>query len=347
MNWTKLAIILAGLAILVGCGQNKNGELTLEEMAEDDVVVQVNDNKLLKREMMRVWKLNCASVAQMKGMEKSEAERRIQQDIMDYAPRFVNQMLLVDDAKRHHVLTDEQLAAAVEKKIDDGAKAKKMTRQQFLTLYPDVEWFIRQTATTRIWINAHVASNIPPRRVVTPTIVSNYVALINAATEEVRQTNEAKRVQLETIRREVLSGKAVFTNVAAKVSKEDWDLGAIEKYEQDFDQTVRDGLFSAKVGDILPVSDELENYRLLTVAGIIPAETNKYGRMTQQEKRVVHQIVLPKEDYPIQMTYEQAAYEVAYQEQMKSIDARVEFLKTNGENRVVWPHGKNLWRKRK
>lgn len=334
------------LSVLVGCGRNDK-DLTFAEMKSEDIIVQVNDNILRKSELERFYRMNMAYLSTLKGNERQEAMGRIRNDMVAYAPTFVEQMLMVDDAKRHHVLTDEQLAAEVEAYIEKAAKAKKLTKDEFLSQFPDSAWFARKTAEVRVLVNTHVASNIPPVAVVTPAIVSNYVREVNAEYDAVLATNAWKKATLESIRKRVIAGKASFTNEAARLSEDDWNLGDLERAEIDFGAELRNQIFSVPGGIVLEPTEDDDCYRLIQVAKVIPGTKDEKGRLLDREKRRVYQIVLTKEDLPVKMGFGEAALELQRQFRSQAVSARLELLKTNGENTVVWPHGQNIWRKRK
>ena len=343
----EMVVALGLLALLCGCGKDgkaeKKGETVYRSLKPDDIIVQVNDNILRKRDMERFWAMNLRAIKNVKSSEVNATQMKMQRDMMEYAPKFVDQMLLVDDAKRHKVLAETQVVERVEAMIDAAAKAKKMSKEAFVNQFGDSAWFVRQTAEIRTWINAHVATNIPPIVPVTPQAASNYLAVVNEETALVRATNEWKKATLAKIRKDVMSGKANFTNEAARISEDNWNLGDLERMEVDFGSEIREQIFSVPGGIILEPTEDDECYRLIQVAKVIPGTKDEKGRLVDREKRRIYQIVLNKEDYPLQMTLGQAYREIYHQLQMQAVQARVDLLKTNGQNKVVWPHGTNIW----
>lgn len=340
-----VALGAAALSLLVGCGRDESN-LTYEEMKPEDIIVQVNSNILRKSEMQRFYRMNQSYLQTLKGGNEIQvANQRIRSDMLNYAPQFVEQMLLVDDAKRNRVLTPSQVVERVEAKIEETAKAKKMTKEEFLNQFEDAAWFARKTAETRVWINAHVATNIPPKYELTRSMVSNYVNFINAETAAVSATNAWKKAKLDEIRKGVIAGKMSFTNEAARLSEDDWNLGDRERTEIDFGSELRNQIFSVPGGIVLEPVEEDEGYRLIQVAKVIPGTKDSKGRLVDREKRRIYQIYLTKEDYPVPMSEHEATLELLHQFQTKALAERIEWLKTNGENTVVWPHGQNLWKK--
>ena len=343
----EVVVALGLLALLCGCGRGEKPEKKVEtvyrSLKPDDIVVQVNDNILRKSEMERFWAMNLRAIRNVKSSAVDETQMKMQRDMMEYAPRFVEQMLLVDDAKRHKVLTETQVAERVEAMVDAAAKSRKMPKEAFVNQFGDSAWFVHRTAEIRTWINAHVSANIPPIVDVTPEVVSNYLALINGETTAVRATNEWKKATLARIRKDVMVGRACFTNEAARLSEDEWNLGDLERTEVVFGSEIRQRIFSVPGGTILGPTEDDECYRLIQVAKVIPGTKDERGRILDREKRRIFQIVLNKEDCPLEMTSAQAYRDIYRQFQVQAVQARVELLKTNGQNKVVWPHGTNLW----
>lgn len=335
-----LAVITS--CVLSGCS-SKNEEMTFVSLPDDAVIVKVNDNVLRKRDLLNYVALETRYASKhLKGNEKKESQQRIHDDFINFIPTYIEQRLLVDDAKKHAVLTEEEVNRQVNKMIDAAAKLRNLNREEFLEKFKDEESFMRESAATRIWISAHVASNIPPVVVTTPQIATNYVKMIEEDFAAVKSTNEAIRARLDGIRADCLAGKSVFTNIAAEISVEDWDLG--EKERMEFDTaSMRDAVFALKEGMISPVLESETDYFLLYVDKIIPAEKNKEGKTVHPERRRVYQMALLKEDYPLRLTYEQAFQDLAYQFQMQAVKTYVDNLKTNGLNTIEWPYGKNLF----
>lgn len=345
MNGLGALLGAALLALLVGCGSKNDGPKTFAEMSSDDIIVQVNSNILRKADLERFWRMNVAYVSQLRGNERMDAQRRIRADMVASVPQFVDQMLLVDDAKRCKVLAETQVVAQVERAIDMAAKAKKMTRQQFLTMFPDAEWLARTTAERRIWINAHVAANIPPAVEVTGELVTNYVNFISAELTAVKATNAMHKAALARYRRDFAADVTGFTNEAARVSEDTWDVGLLERMQIDWGAEVRDQVFAVKAGMMLEPFEDDDFYRLICVADVIAPVKDEKGRLIEPEKRRLYQIAFRKEDEPVKVDYAEAAHVLYVQFRDQAIRARIDCLKTNGENTVVWPNGTNIWRR--
>ena len=335
------ALVLAGL--LAGCRKGDGGERTYAEMAWKDVIVQVNDHKLRKGEMEEFWRMNLKMVAAMPKQEREAAHRRVVQDMLAYPRRFIDRALLVDEAKRLKVLTESQATVCSEILLSALAKSKGMTKDEFFAKYADTIWYHRKVAETRTWIDALTAKEIKVPVDVTPQVVSNYLGLIAEETVASQATNRANFAMLERLREDVRTGKAVFTNVADRISVDDWDIGEVTRRGFDASATVRAAIFKAKSGDVVGPFENEEGYELYQVAEITPPEKDSQGREVQPESRYIYRIEIAKADEPVQMDFKQAEADFNHQMLMAAINRRLELLKTNGVNKIVWPHGKNLW----
>ena len=338
------SFLLAVICVICGCSKNEGKDATFNTLPDDAVIVKVNNHVLKKKDLLQFMEMEYRNAIQDKGMDKSQLNRRLDEDFKKFVPTYISQNLLVDDAKKHKVLSADDVARRVDAMIDAAAKAKKMTRKEFLERNKQDEWYVRASAEKRIWINAHTASNIPPDFVVTPQLVTNFLNLIETERAASQITNEAIRVRLEGIRADCLAGNLVFTNVAAQISSEDWDLGELERTQFD-SAALRNAVFTLKEGMISPVLDIDESFAIVYLKKILPAERNKDGTILQHERRHAYQIVLEKADFPIPLTYDQAFKDLAYQAQLRALTKYVEFLKTNGVNTIEWPNGSNLFKR--
>lgn len=335
------ALVLAGL--LVGCGKDDGGAKTYAEMAWEDVVVQVNDHKLRKGEMEEFWRMNLKMVAAMPKQERAAAQRRVAQDMLAYPRRFIDRALLVDEAKRLKVLTESQATVCSEILLSALAKSKGMTKDEFFAKYSDSIWYHRKVAEARTWIDALTAKEIRVPVDVTPQVVSNYLGLIAEETAASQATNRANFAMLERLREDVRTGRAVFTNVADRISVDDWDVGEVTRRGFDASATVRAAIFKAEAGEVVGPFEDQDGYELYQVAKITPSEKDSQGREVQPESRSIYRIEIAKADEPVQMDFKQAEADFNHQMLMAAINRRLELLKTNGVNRIVWPHGKHLW----
>lgn len=333
--------LIAACAVC-GCSKNDYYGKAFGSLPDGAVIVKVNDHVLTKKDMLRFMDMEYRNAKNEKGMDNSQLERKLNDDFRKFVPTYISQTLLVDDAKRHAVLTEDEVNKRVDAMIDASAKAKGLSREDFLKRYKQDEWFVRESAAKQVWINAHVAANIPPLVVVTPQMVTNYLNVVDEEVVAAKSTNAATRARLDAMRADCLAGKSVFTNLAAKIDCDNWDFGELERSEFET-AALRDVVFSLKEGMISPVLESEIDYFIVYLAQILPAEKNADGKVVQPERRHAYQIALPKADFPIKLTFEQAYKDLMYQVQLQTLSKYVELLKTNGVNKIEWPNGTNIF----
>lgn len=340
----KIAIYFVIILSCVSFGCSKSNQSTFAMLDDDAVIVRVNDEELTKGDIIRFIEMERRHAAKYTGQDRLAFERRIEKDFFNFVPGFIQQRLLVQDAKKCAVLTKEQAERNCEALFDLIAKSKNVSRDELLREDSKDNNFIRDAVERRVWIDAHIASNIPPAVAVTPLMVTNYLNLIKEETLASRRTNDSIRARLDGIRADCLAGKSSFTNIAEQLSRDEWDLGEMEASQ--FDTTsMRDAVFALKEGMISPVLESEDDFFLLYVAKIFSAVKNEDGKTVHPERRHVYQIALEKEGYPVQLSYEQAYADLVCQLQEQALRNYVDDLKTNGVNRIEWPNGTNLFKK--
>ena len=332
-------------SLVCGCGKAKNetGEKTFAEMGIDDVIVQVNDSKLRKREVLIALDLNRQEIGKVHNIDANAAIEELQQELHSYVPRYISRRLLVDDAKRKKVVSEEYVSNRVEKAILKKAKKAGKTREQYLDGFKEGRELAERTFADYVWLNEGMATNIFPKFVVNDEFVSNYIAAIEQENEKITASNNMVRARLEKIRADILAGKTTFTNEAEKISIVNWDLGEVERMEFG-SKALRDAAFTLKEGMISPPIEGEGVFSLIQVVKITPAVKNEKGRMVHPEKRHVYKMSLPMDDCVIVVPdAKQAFADLRRQSQEQAVGDYVTYLITNGENRIIWPHGTNLW----
>lgn len=333
--------------ILVGCGKSDlSSEKTFLEMKSDDVIVQVNDVPLYKRDVEIALGLNRRALDGMKGLDQKQIQEAMKRELLSYVPRFVFRRLLIDDAKRRATLDSEFVSNRVETALEKQALAQKKDKAKYLADLKDAAGYVRQNIEDYIWLNAEVATNIPPKMVVNAQFVSNYLAQIRIENAKIVASNDVIKASLERIRQDVMAGKVAFSNEAERVSEQPWDLGEMER--TDFsDKALRDVAYSLKEGMVSPAleNEDEGEIAILYVAKVIPAVKNDKGQRVHPEKRVIQKITVSAEPRVIEPAFNEAFADLRRQLQEQAVEEYVEVLKTNGQNRIVWPHGTNLFSK--
>ncbi len=334
--------VILSLFCLLGCGQESGLKNSYSELKASDTVVKIGSASLTKGEIeVEVVKYQNRLKGRRDGnmrLSPQEAEHFR----FNFVQEFINRQLLVVEAKRVNVIGNEEFARQLKQMIETSAKQKKQTRDTFLASVDGNPETVLNIARNRILINAYIQKYITTNLYVSGEVVSNYMSTIARENAGVTATNKALIAKMEKIRADVLSGKAIFTNMAEQVSDEAWDLGEMER--EDFESVmIREAIFTAQCGSISKVIEDDDSVRLYQIAKIIPATKDKDGLIKEPERRVVYQIQRPKEALLVELSYEDALSELKHQMVAQRLMDCVESLKTNGLHRVVWPHGDDLW----
>ena len=343
----NVAVVAVSLLLIGGCGKGKHrtGEMTFAEMDNDDVIVQVNDSKLYKREVLIALGLNRSAMGNVSARDAKAAEEELYVELHSYVPRYISRRLLVDDAKRKKVVSEEYVSNRVEQAILRKAKKAGKTREQYLDDFKDGRELAERTFADYVWLNEGMATNIPPKFSVNAEFVTNFIAAIHQENAKIAASNDLIRARLENVRAEILAGKTSFTNEAEKISIVNWDLGEMERMEFG-NKDLRDAAFTLKEGMISPPIQSEGEFSMIQVVKIIPAVKNDKGHVVHPEKRHVYKISLPVDDAVMVVPDPKQAYaDLRRQSQEQAVGDYVTFLITNGQNRIVWPHGSNLWEK--
>jgi len=328
----------------------ESGEVTVvDALKPNDVLVAVNGYPLTKARFDEVMKIKAQELSSRKGANVAYASNQLAEFKKSYVPLFVNQRLLLDEAKRLSVLSPEEVARRVNEVISKRAKARRVTMDKFIKTYPVDFRFALYDIQAMIVMNALIKKHIPPVGDVTDEVVAAFQEAIKSDIEGANRTNALIRARMSEWKRDILAKKISFEELAKKYnSGEDatpekpgyW--GDLERGEIE-DKRVQSVVFSLKIGEISdPVEDD-EGYHLIRVLAIKPPEKNDAGRVIQDEVRSVEHIYVNKMPILIQDTDAALKIDLKRQMQLQAVNAYLENMKTNGANRIEFPHGKHLF----
>lgn len=345
-NANKILLPVISVLLTLGCSKEKdqNGDKTFAEMSGDDIIVEVNDSKLRKREVLIALGLNRVALDKTKSLEEQQKRDAMKHELLAYVPRYIFRRLLIDDTKARKTISEEYVSNCVAKAIQKNAKAQNKTPEEYLAGFKDGRSLVERNLADYVWLNAGMASNIPPKFVVNPQFVSNYLASVRQENEQIAASNAAMRATLEKIRENVLAGTAIFTNEAERISVEEWDLGEKERTEF-YDKWMRNAAFSLKEGMVSPPFESEEEISMIQVAKVIPAVKNDKGKRVHPERRHIYKITLKRAQELLEPDFVSASIDLSRQSREQAIEEYVGVLFTNGQNRIYWPHGTNLWEK--
>ena len=322
----------------------------IEEMAPDDIIVVVNGYPLTKRYYNAVWVTIFKNMMAKRGASQHEAMKRIEEMQPKYINQFVMRRLLLDDARRQKVISDEDLRRLVGEKIQIVANATKKKPKEVVARFGDTSPVVFYDIAEHILMDALIRAKIPPAVKVDDDFVAATQAQVTADNEATRKTNELIRVKLMDWKKDIDTGKATFENVVSVRTND--HLHVIDKggewgtYEKSNikDRALANAAFSLPIGGISEPIEEEEGFSLLKVLAITPAETNAKGRTIQHEARKLARIYVEKEPLLIRQSDEEMFKDLKQQMQLQAIYKYADNLRTNGLNTVVYPHGERLFK---
>ncbi len=324
-------------------------ETVVDALKPEDVLVAVNGYPLTKAKFDEVLKMKAQELSTRKGANAAYAGNQLAEFKKSYVPLFVNQRLLLDEAKRLKVLSAEEISRRVNEVVSKQAKLRKMPMEKLIKSFHGDFRYALYDIQAMIVMNALIKKHIPPVGDVTDSVVAAFQDAIRADIEGATKTNEMIRARMAGWKRDILAKKITFEELAKKYNSGDdaspekpgyW--GDLERGEIE-DKRVQSAVFSLKVGEISdPVEDD-DGFHLIRVLAVKPPEKNEAGRVIQDEVRSVEHIYVNKLPLLIQDADADLKIDLKRQMQLQAVNAYLENMKTNGANRIEFPHGKHLF----
>lgn len=322
----------------------------LEQMSPSDVVVTVNGYPMTRDSYDKELALRTKQILNRKDMNELLADELIAQARREIVPDFVRLRLLIDAAKRLEVMNSNDVFKVVNETVTASAKKQRKTVEDFLARFPCDKTLVFYDIAQRTWVNALIAKHIPPDVKVTEEVVAalqKEVASMNAAATA---TNEMHKSDMRRWKSEILAGKTTFAEMAKAHSQdycEERDIpgfwGEFERGDMD-DKNVEEEVFAMTEGEISEPIEDDNGIHMVQIAEIKPAQRDKDGRIENRETRVVKHIYIEKEPLLITQSDEEMKKDARRQMQLQAIDTFVQCQMTNGLNKVVYPHGENLYK---
>lgn len=314
-------------------------------MSPADVLVSVNGRSLTKGEVATKLAKTYQNALRQPGGNANLAGQTVLEERGRIVDAFVGRRLVADAAMRQHLLSRDALSEYVSSNMTFRAKEQNLSLADYETREPRMARYLRAMFEENALIAAFIATNLAPKIAVTPTVVSNYMAEVDAENALVAQTNAALRARLETIRRESLADPNRWEGLAAGASVDDSSPRECEYDDFDSAETAKI-VFGTPVGGITAPIEEEEGYRMVRVTAATGAgATNAFGEVSARGTRTCSQIYVEKEPPFLKWSLEETERELRRQIMAQLLKGAVEDLRTNGLNRIDYPHGTNFWRR--
>lgn len=314
-------------------------------MSPADVLVSVNGRSLTKGEVATKLAKTYQNALRQPGGNANLAGQTVLEERGRIVDAFVGRRLVADAAMRQHLLSRDALSEYVSSNMTFRAKAQNISLSDYEAREPRISRYLRAMFEEDALIAAFIATNLAPKVAVTPEVVSNYMAEVDAENVLVAQTNAALRARLETIRRESLADPNRWEGLAAGASVDDSSPRECEYDDFDSAETAKI-VFGTPVGGITAPIEEEEGYRMVRVTAATGAgATNAFGEVSARGTRTCSQIYVEKEPPFLKWSLGETERELRRQITAQLLKGAVEDLRTNGLNRIDYPHGTNFWRR--
>lgn len=326
-----------------------NESKKIAEMLPDDVIVAVNGYPLLKRDYVERMKMLRTMIYRRVKNNLGEADQIFEEMRKRFIDQFVSQRLLIDNATKLGVMSDEKLCEEMMSELAKVGKKRKLSPEELLSKYGNNAKHIAYETAERVLVKELVAQKIPPVTKVEDTFVSNAQAQVTLENKIATATNVLRRQMLEGFRRDISTGKTTFDNLVEKhmpdslfeiSSGGEWETVSRGELEN---PNLEELVFSAEESDILPIQEDPDGIDLIQLRRIIPPVRDSKGEIIEAEKRELARIRISKEGLFLRQTDAAMKKDLEMQMQLQAIDAYVQNLATNGQNTVVYPYGNDLF----
>lgn len=190
--------------------------------------MSVNGRSLTKGEVATKLAKTYQNALRQPGGNANLAGQTVLEERGRIVDAFVDRRLVADAAMHQNLLSKDFLSAYVSSNMTFRAKAQNISLSDYEAREPRMARYLRAMFEEDALIAAFIATNLAPKVAVTPEVVSNYMAEVDAENALVAQTNAALRARLETIRRESLADPNRWEGLAAGASVDD-DRGRSDK----------------------------------------------------------------------------------------------------------------------
>lgn len=341
-----LALSLLGAAALVGCDARRDErprEMTVAEMSPRDVIVSVNGTALTKGEvadkLTRVYKV----VLRGPGGNPNAAAQTVREEQDRIVERFVTRRLIADTARQKGLIAPEELSAQITSNMTAVAKARKSSLADYERKSPVEAGYFRRKFEEDALMNAYRAACITPTDGITPEVVSNYLAEVDAENAVVAKTNALRKASLNALRAQAVANPEKWEELVAGVGNADPEEQELEYDEFDEAETA-ERVFRTAVGGITEPIEEEGGFRMVkVVAATAPGSTNSFGEVSARGTRTCSQVYVEKEPLFLKWDFAETEKELRRQADLQLLEMAVEAMKTNGLHRIEYPHGTNFW----
>lgn len=334
---TRFLFFVLAFSFVSACSKDTRQEKTFEELSDSDVLAQVGDHCLTKKEVTQKLRLAYDNALKAEGGSPNGAMRIVQREQARMIDRFVDRRLFSDLAKSQNLVSADELQRTVESNLTQLASARKMTVSDFERNKPSEYRYVREAFEEDVLIRAYIATNIEPKVVVSDETVTGYLDAIKAENKSVAETNAVICAKLLGIADVCRKTPSLWAKVTVGVGEEDGSASEFS-YDDFMEKQTADAVFGAKDGEVVGPLTETEGYRLVMV---LSSTLGEDGSATGGV-RVCRQVFCRKEPEFFTWDFETTRKELRNQLSQKRIAEELEAMRTNGTAVIRYPYGKDI-----
>lgn len=324
-------------------------DCTVDLMAPSNLIVYVNGVGLTKASFDNLMAIRQASLMKSPEMSTMVAGRLMEEYKRTYVNKFVGQRLILDEAFRQGIVTTNEIQSHVENLLVRTARKKGKSPDRYLkSMGPSgrlmcYEWGLSYA------MNKFIKLRVPPSEVVDD-------AFIKAVHDQVLEENRLAREKNEKLKRDLeeLRGRnANFEELVSAVSNHfsaasimgefgsawgEFEVSDIEEPD------VRKEVFALPVGNVSRVLETEDELMIVVVDKVLPDEKDEEGNLLRSERRQLRRIRVEKEPILLEQSNFELGLDLQRQMQTRALNEYIQGLLTNGQNKVVYPYGRNLFK---
>ena len=323
---------------------------TVDQMQDADIIVAVNGYPMTKAYYNELYDLRTKYLMKQRGANSLLVAQKMDEAKQKIVQEFIAQRLLLDDAMARGVVSTNSIRENIQIALKEISKKTRKSPKKILSSYDgDVRHFYyglgMEYATGKL-----IKEKVPPKFKVTDDFVEVVQKQIDAENAEIVKSNNVIKAMMMELKRKIDAKQIDFEDayralrgIEKDAPKDDF----VEVVERDDieDKVFQLAVFTAPEGSITDVIEGDEGFYLAKVVSYNPPEKNKKGGVVKKDRRGIIQIYEEKIPLIVREANKEMFSDLENQMQLQAINEHVEFLRTNGLNRVEFPHGTVLFEK--